>query len=101
MQQLKNLHCPKCRVLVRTEVTLPYSRHAVPVDQLRLSKCQHEVYVLLCNGMSNEEIAEQLRVSRNTVRYHLKNIYLKLGVRSRTHAAALAPWVDQRTGMVA
>jgi LuxR family maltose regulon positive regulatory protein len=41
-------------------------------------------------GLSNEELAEQLCVSKSTVRTHLRNIHSKLGVKSRTEAAALA-----------
>ena len=41
-------------------------------------------------GLSNDEVAEQLCVSKSTVRTHLRNIHSKLGVKSRTEAAALA-----------
>ena len=46
-----------------------------------------EVLDLLAAGMSNEEIAASLFVSLNTVKTHLKNVYGKLGVASRTQAA--------------
>lgn len=39
--------------------------------------------------MTNKQIAAQLVISENTVRFHLKALYAKLGVRSRSHAAAL------------
>ena len=41
-------------------------------------------------GLSNDEVAEQLCVSKSTVRTHLRNIHSKLGVKSRTEAVALA-----------
>lgn len=53
-----------------------------------LSEREKEVYDLLCDGKNYREIAENLFVSPNTVRFHLKNIYRKLGVKSR-HEAVL------------
>ncbi|HEY2703625.1 MAG TPA: AAA family ATPase [Candidatus Dormibacteraeota bacterium] len=50
----------------------------------------HEVAVvrLVTQGLTNHAVAEQLVVSLNTVEYHLKNIYRKLGVASRTQLVA-------------
>ena len=45
---------------------------------------------LLTAGLSNQEIAERLIVSLNTIKTHVKNIYAKLGVESRTQAIARA-----------
>jgi len=45
-----------------------------------------EILRLLCEGHSNQEIAEVLIVSVNTVKKHTSNIYGKLGVRNRTQA---------------
>lgn len=41
---------------------------------------------LLCKGKANQELASELYVSINTVKTHLKNLYLKLGVESRAEA---------------
>lgn len=43
----------------------------------------------LCLGLTNQELALELDVSPNTVKFHLKNIYSKLGVRNRAEAVAL------------
>jgi LuxR family transcriptional regulator, maltose regulon positive regulatory protein len=51
-----------------------------------LSPQEQRVLRLLDAGRSNPEIAEQLVVSVNTVKAHLKNIYRKLGVRNRMQA---------------
>lgn len=49
-----------------------------------------EVLALVAAGRTNREIAETLVVSHKTVARHLSNIFAKLGVRSRTQAAAYA-----------
>jgi LuxR family maltose regulon positive regulatory protein len=51
-----------------------------------LSKRELEILALIANGLKNKEIAEQLYISLNTVLYHNKNIYNKLGVKKRTLA---------------
>jgi len=44
----------------------------------------------VASGLSNKEVASQLRVSRKAVEFHLANIYAKLGVSSRSQLAARA-----------
>jgi LuxR family maltose regulon positive regulatory protein len=51
-----------------------------------LSKRELEILALIAAGLKNKEIAEQLYISLNTVLYHIKNIYNKLGVKKRTLA---------------
>lgn len=46
-----------------------------------------EVASLVADGLSNEEISAQLGVSGNTVRYHLKELYSRIGKSSRTMLA--------------
>ncbi len=53
-----------------------------------LSQREMEVLQKLADGLPNAELAAQLTVSENTVRFHLKNIYEKLDVTNRTEAAA-------------
>lgn len=55
-----------------------------------LSGRELEVLRLVAAGRSNQEIAQALIVSPNTVKTHLKNIYAKLGAGSRTQAIARA-----------
>lgn len=55
-----------------------------------LSDREIEVLHLIAAGHKNQEIADELFVSLNTVRYHTKNLYGKLGVNKRTQAVATA-----------
>jgi DNA-binding NarL/FixJ family response regulator len=53
----------------------------------RLTTREREVLELVVHGLSNKEIAERLGVTVAAVRWHLKHIYNKLHVHSRTEAA--------------
>jgi NarL family two-component system response regulator LiaR len=48
------------------------------------------VLALLVEGLNNTQIAKKLGVSPSTIKSHVSNILSKLGVASRTEAAALA-----------
>jgi len=58
-----------------------------PAD--RLSEREVDVIRLAAKGMSNKEIAEELQLSKRTVEGHLRSIFNKVGVGSRTEAALL------------
>lgn len=60
------------------------------LDRADFSDRELDVLLFLCHGYPNNEIADQLGISGNTVKTHLKNIYGKLGVSNRTQAAAEA-----------
>ncbi len=55
-----------------------------------LSTREHEVLRLIVDGLSNQEIAERLVVSLDTVKTHVRHIFEKLAVNDRTQAALKA-----------
>lgn len=55
-----------------------------------LSGREESILQLLARGLSNREIAASIHVSENTVKFHLKNVYSKLGVNNRLQAITAA-----------
>jgi len=55
-----------------------------------LSKREHEVLTLMSKGDSNQQIADKLILSLNTVKTHSSNLFVKLGARRRTQAVQRA-----------
>jgi two-component system, NarL family, nitrate/nitrite response regulator NarL len=61
--------------------------HQSPIAAL--TRRELEVLALLAAGQTNKQIATAQSVSLNTVKFHVKNLFEKLGVRSRSQAVAL------------
>ena len=62
-----------------------------------LTKRETQILGLLARGMSNDDIAQELHISPNTVKVHVRNIFEKMGVQSRTEASIEAVkrgWVE-------
>ncbi len=59
-------------------------------DDIALTPREHEVLALLVDGMNYAVIGEKLFISLDTVRNHIRHIYEKLHVHSKSHAVAKA-----------
>ncbi|PWG05105.1 LuxR C-terminal-related transcriptional regulator [Polaribacter aquimarinus] len=54
-----------------------------------LSQRERQIFNLIAQGKSNKEIAAELNISVNTVKFHVKNIYEKLNIKSRKEVLSL------------
>ncbi|MEL7235258.1 MAG: helix-turn-helix transcriptional regulator, partial [Chloroflexota bacterium] len=61
---------------------------SAPLDEFKPREL--EILAMMAEGHSNREIAEQLFITKETVRWYNKQIYSKLGTSRRTEAIALA-----------
>ena len=66
------------------------------LNRLRLSSRELEVLQLIADGLSNQQIAERLFVSLNTIKTHTSNLFLKMEVERRTQAIEMA----KRLGLI-
>jgi len=78
-------------IIIEKEVFIPQPAAAFVVNEKVLanygiSKREWEVLSLMSEGLSNQEIAQRLFVSLNTIKTHSSNIFEKLDVKRRTQA---------------
>ena len=87
------------RTVASGEVFLPKRIRAIYDDRKKrpsLSEREIEIIRLVAKGFSNDELAERLHLSPDTIKVHLRHVYEKLGVESRVEAVTEA----MRTGLV-
>ena len=87
LQEVRAGGAPMSAEIAR-RVVEAFHRPAPKADEaMPLSKRETEILELLTQGLANKEIADRLGLSIETVRVHLRRIYEKLHVHSRTEAA--------------
>ena len=77
---------PKTKVIVQKDFTF----NEEEFNRLGISKRELEVLELMAQGLSNQEIADKLFVSLNTVKTHSANLFIKLDAKRRTQAVQRA-----------
>ena len=61
---------------------------AAPLEEkISLSPRHRQILALIAQGMRNEQIANELELSPNTIKFHIQALYLRLEVRNRVQAA--------------
>jgi NarL family two-component system response regulator LiaR len=86
------------RAAARGELVIAPEASRVLIETMRapappgrdLTEREQEVLQLLVEGLSNSDIGDRLEISPHTVKNHLRSIYTKLGVSTRTAASSLA-----------
>ncbi len=63
---------------------------AVVVGDIKLSKRQKQLILMLDRGLSNRDVAAELNISEHTVKVHLWRLFRRLGVKSRTQTLHFA-----------
>ena len=87
---IRKLAAGEQAMVMAAEPSRPAGDPSVELRVQTLSCREREILGLLASGWSNRRIAEQLRLSYLTVRSHMQNLLVKLGVHSRLEAAAFA-----------
>ncbi|MCO4807541.1 MAG: hypothetical protein KC456_13230 [Flavobacteriales bacterium] len=72
--------------VVYTTTELDFIQDESKIKELGLSQRELDVLELIAKGHSNQEIAEALFISLNTVKTHSSSLFSKLGVNRRTQA---------------
>ena len=85
------------QVYINTDpVAIGFVLNEAELTRLRLSARELEVLQLMADGLSNQQIAERLFVSLNTIKTHTSNLFLKMEVERRTQAIEMA----KRLGLI-
>jgi len=87
---IRSAHAGRMTLSSEASETLTNSLRQPPTSDNQLTEREREVLALMVKGMSNQDIADKLVVSLGTVKFHIGNIFLKLGVQSRVEAVTLA-----------
>ena len=89
-QAIRAAHAGRATLSPEAAQALVHAATQPPAPGHDLTERERAVLALMVEGLNNTEIAEKLVVSPSTIKSHVSNILAKLGVASRTEAAALA-----------
>jgi DNA-binding NarL/FixJ family response regulator len=92
LEAIQDVHeggSPMPSQIARKVITAFQAMGAAPKETDNLTQRENEILRLVAEGYTDKQIAEMLFVSFETVRKHVKNMYKKLQVRSRSQATAL------------
>jgi DNA-binding NarL/FixJ family response regulator len=87
VREVRQGGAPMSRDIARKVIASFQEPLATTANVEELSPREREILELLAQGLPNKEIAHRVGVSDGTVRWHLRHVYDKLHVRSRTEAA--------------
>ncbi|HEX7155171.1 MAG TPA: LuxR C-terminal-related transcriptional regulator [Thermoanaerobaculia bacterium] len=73
-------------VEVRVRETEPFTLNPDKLKELGITQREHDVLVLMAQGLSNREIGEKLFVSENTIKTHSSRLFEKMSVNRRVQA---------------
>lgn len=83
------------RINAKDEVIVPASKKTLNDFLVNpLTERELEVLQLVCDGLTNQQIADKIFVSVNTIKTHNKNIFEKLDVKNRTQAVVMVSSFD-------
>ena len=78
------------KMVFSSEVGVHLMSPPQPALNFNLTDRELEVLVLLAEGLSNQQSAQKLSISQSTLKFHMSNIFQKLGVQTRSEALVLA-----------
>jgi two-component system, NarL family, response regulator LiaR len=87
---IRSAHAKRMTLSSEAAQALVQSRLPTVPQTDGLTEREHEVLALMVEGLNNGEIAEKLVVSPSTIKFHIGNIFSKLGVDNRVAAVSLA-----------
>jgi DNA-binding NarL/FixJ family response regulator len=87
IREVRQGGAPMSREIARKVITSFQEPVTTAAEVEELSPREREILELLASGFPNKQIADRLGLTDGTVRWHLRHVYEKLHVRSRTEAA--------------
>lgn len=87
VREVRQGGAPMSREIARKVISSFQEPLTVAAEVEELSPREREILELLASGFPNKQIADRLGLTDGTVRWHLRHVYSKLHVRSRTAAA--------------